>query len=104
MTIVQPDNTNAVLNRLLIALVVALVLGAGWLVVAYNRLVNLNHGLTELNAQIRTVQTENAEIKDKTFELFASRNLEQVALNYGLVTERQPRYIAVQPTWSLASR
>jgi len=104
MTIVQPNNTTAFLNRVLIVLVVALVIGAGWVVVLYNRLVNLNHNLTDTNGQIRAVQTANAELKDRAFQLFTSQNLDQVAAARGLVKDREPRYVAQETPWSLASR
>ena len=97
MTIIQPSATNTLLNKLLVGLISVLFIGALLLVVSYNRLVNLDHGISQANLEFKKIQTENAELKDRIFALISSQNLEQLASTRKLVKERAPRYLEVDP-------
>ena len=104
MTVFRPVSQSTVLNTILIGLIVLACAGAVTLIVLYNRMVNLNHGIADLGRSIKTIQAENAEIKDALFAEFSTGNLDRIAVERDLVEDRKPQYLTVAPQWSLASR
>lgn len=102
MTFIQPKKGSSVLNKILILLVAALVLGAFWMVILYNSFVNLNHGLSGLRLGFQQTQAQNAELKDKIFHLFDSANLGSFN-NSRLIQDKNPEYLELNSKWSYAS-
>jgi cell division protein FtsL len=95
MTIIQPGNKKTFWDRILAGLIIASVLISFFLVSAYTRFINLNHGLAETRKAIQEVQTANAELKDKIFALFDRSRLESLAAERNLVVEKNPQYLRV---------
>lgn len=92
MTFIQP-NKKSFLNKILIALIVILVLGAVWLVVIYNNFVNFTHGFSQMKAELQTIQAKNVETREKIFGLVDSANVQGVALEKNLVQDKKPAYL-----------
>lgn len=78
-----------------------LVLGAFWLIVLYNRLVNLNHGLSQMKAEFQDVQAKNSEIEGNIFNLIGGQDQKSVAGKF--VQEKNPEYLEISSKWSYAS-
>jgi cell division protein FtsL len=95
MTIIQPAKSNTFLNIIIAILIAALLSGSLWLVALYNRLVNLNHNISELNTELNKLQTANAEVKKAIFAIFDSQNLEKLAEEKQLVKDRNPEYLTI---------
>ncbi len=95
MTILQPDRLNALWNRVLVGLGLALLLSAVYLVWLYTRVVNLEHNLAQARADLQSAQTANSELKDKTFSLFGDSQIRSFAAEHDLVPDRSPRYLTV---------
>ncbi len=79
-------------------------LSAIWLVVLYNRMVNVTHGMENARAEIKTLQTQNSELQERIFTLFDNRNLLKLAEEKSLIKDRNPQYFEVDRQWSLASQ
>lgn len=95
MTIIHPHKTSPFINIILALLAGVLVVSSVWLVVLYNRSVNLDHNISSLKAQIKNMETETAELKDRIFTLLDTQALSRIAETEGLVKENSPRYLDV---------
>ncbi len=100
MTFIQPNKDKSVLNKILVLFVLFTVLSAVWLVVLYNRVVNLNHGLSSIKSEFSNIQAQNLAIKSKVLDLINSSDPSSIG---GLVQEKNPEYVEVRQTWSFAS-
>src|SRR5437870_13429674 len=105
MTFIHPKKESNILNKILFVLIIGLVLCAFWMVILYNNLVNFNHGLSNLKKEFGSVQTQNAELKDKIFSLINSAR--QNNLNGSeLIQDKNPSYLevgSINQKWSYAS-
>lgn len=96
MTIIQPQNKDALLNRILIVLVISSILAAFSLTFLYARSVNLNHGMSQVQKTLEKLETENSELKDKIFAVLDRSRLEKIAAERGLIKEKNPQYFQIQ--------
>jgi len=97
MTLIQPNRTNTFLGRTLIFLVILTVGASFWVVMLYNRVVNLQHSLFNIQSELTDLKTGNAELSDKIFAIFDNNNLERLAAERQLVKERVPSYFEIDP-------
>ena len=97
MTIIHPHKTSPFINIILMILAGILAVSSIWLVVLYNRSVNLDHNISSLKAQIKNMETETAELKDRIFTILDTQALSRIAETEGLVKERSPNYLNVPP-------
>ena len=100
MTFIQPNKNKSALNKILILLGIFTVLSSIWLVMLYNKVVNLNHGLSQMKSEFSDIQSQNLDFKSKIFDLINSSDPSSLG---GLVQEKNPEYVEVHPTWSFAS-
>jgi len=104
MTIIQPGRSQALaVNKFLVLLIVMLLIAAVWLVSLYNQLVNLNHNILDAESRIQKVETANAELKDKTFNLFDNQKLEALAAERQLIKDKEPQYLEAEAPIKLAA-
>lgn len=101
MTFVRTEKQN-ISNILLIVLGLVLVVGFIYLIVAYNQMVNLRHGISDMRADIQKFGAQSAELKDKLFQTFDPGKVEALAKERGLVKETKPSYLETNQ-WALAS-
>ena len=104
MTIIQPNKNNNFLNILLAFLGLSLILGVVWLVILYNRNVDITHNLKKIQNEFREVQTVNTELKDSIFKFFSGQNLENLAQQRQLIKEVKPEYFKVSEKWAFVSQ
>ena len=105
MTIIKPQSqTSFVIRHLLLILVFLLIASGVMLVFLYNRAVNWEQALRTSAVETKRLQTENAELQDRLFSLFANARVETLAAEYGLVKDKSPRYLGIQSRWFLASQ
>ena len=67
-------------------------MGTFWLVILYNRVVNLNHAIVADKAQLDVVGAENTVLSNKALAALGSDQLASVAAGDGLVSENNPQY------------
>ena len=92
MTFFRPEQKN-ILNyaiSLLIAALMFLSFGVVWI---YNRSVNLEHGISASELNIRSIQTEKAQLQDKIFALLSGVNVQKFSKDRNLVDEKNPQYV-----------
>ena len=100
MTFLQPNKNRSMLNIILIFMGICTVLSSVWLVMLYNKMVNLNHGLSEMKSELSDIQAENLAAKAEVFDRINASN----PADFGnLIQEKNPEYLETRSTWSFAS-
>ena len=94
MTLIQPTEKNLI-NLVLFCMITMLVLSSFWLIYLYNSSVNLEHRLSDGQAQLRKLQAGKAELQDRIFGLSSDANLLSVANERHLVKDKTPEYFEV---------
>lgn len=92
MTFFKPER-KSLLNYAIMALVALCLIASLWIVLSYNRSVNLEHGISAAEANIRELQTEKAQLQDKMFTLLSDVNLKEFSKNRNLVEEKNTQYM-----------
>ncbi len=100
MTFVRSEK-NYKLIFIMLALTLALAMVG--LILLYNRTVNLKHGIADMKSDIQGVGAETASLKERFFAIFDPQKVEELAKAQGLVKEKKPTYLEVNP-WVLASQ
>ncbi len=83
------------LNMVLIGLVLALFVGAIWLVVLYNNVVNLNHGYVGMKDELQKVQAANIELKEQIFNALDPSHFKEFAAQKNLIQDKSPQYLEI---------
>ncbi len=104
MTIIQPNKNKPFWNKVLIALGAAIMSAGISIIIIYNQNVEFDHEAERLNTELQDLQTADAELKEKFFELLSSNNLEKLASERQLIKETKPRYLEVNQKWVFASQ
>ena len=103
MTFIQPNKDSRINIIVLFCLSFLLVAAAFYLVILYNRVVNFEHGISNVRLQLKNLEAQNMEAENKIFSLIDSSKL--VSLSSGkFVQDKNPEYFEVNPKWSYASQ
>ncbi len=92
MTFFQPEQ-RSLMNYAIIALIAVCLIASLWIVLSYNKSVNLEHGISAAEVSIRELQTEKAQLQDKMFTLLSDVNLKEFSNKRNLVEEKNPQYL-----------
>jgi cell division protein FtsB len=103
MTFIKPHSKKSILTLILAGMVCLLILGAGGLVFAYNRLVNIERSTALTTAALHKQEAENAKMKSELLSLFDGAHLAKFAESRSLVREKAPAYLKVESRWHFAS-
>src|SRR3989344_1139582 len=91
MTIIQP-NKHKDIKKLSISLGILLVSMLSLWVFVYLETVNLNHNIVNAKSRLESIKVENADLKDKYYGLVDADNLEKLAIERGLVKDKNPQW------------
>ena len=92
MTFFQPEQKSFI-NYAIMALIAICLIASLWIVLSYNRSVNLEHEISAKEINIRELQTNKAQLQDKMFTLLSDVNLEEFSRNRNLIEEKNPQYM-----------
>ena len=82
-----------------------LLLNTAWLVVLYNRVVNVREEAATTDAAIKFLEIKNVETNDAILRSVGSESLQALVTARGLIEERNPQYFEVGKPWDVfASR
>ena len=96
MTIVHPKKETD-LRKCRALCVSGVILMLGIALFSYLSLVGLRHDILKTREGLEELKVANAEIKNAYYTLTSNENLEQLALQLGLIKDRTPQ-------WALASQ
>lgn len=95
MTFIQPNKHKNILNLVLTALVLGLLVGTFWVVIAYNQTVSISHDITKAKAQLDSIGAENTSLSNTIIATLGGSGLSAVAVRDNLVEEKKPEYFRV---------
>jgi hypothetical protein len=104
MTILKPERTLSRIMYIISALIGVFALTAIGLIAMYAKTVTLEHDVSATRDQIQKLESDTASIRDKTYAMLDATNFETLAAERMLVKDRNPRYVTIDPEWSLVSR
>ena len=106
MTYIQPNQRKSILNILFVGLVVVLLVNIFWLVTLYNNVVNLNHEVASVKAELDGVGAKNAALNDTIIGTLHNLQSSGFAAKAGLVPANHPQYFSLnqKPEWPIASQ
>jgi len=94
MTIIQP-NKHKDIKRLTVSLSIFLVGTILMWMFVYLQTVNLKHDLANAKNHLEEMKVENAELKDRYYDFVDANNLEELAVERGLVKDKNPQWAFV---------
>jgi len=92
------------LNAVIVLLVVALLGGTFWLVVAYNKTVDLSQDIVSLKSQLQTIGAQNTALNNQVLATLGGADFTSLAAADGLVQDKNPQYFTVDQQWPIASQ
>lgn len=92
MTIVQPQK-EIDLKKCRALCVSGVVLMLGVALFSYLSLVDLRHDIDNTREGLEELKVANAELKNTYYTFTSNENLEQLALQLGLVKDRTPQWV-----------
>lgn len=103
MTIINPSSKFR-LNFFYLGLILAVLFLGGFYIYQHNFLVSLRHGIEVLEKDLLAVQNQDSDLKNKFYALIDSGQLEELAQGKGLVLDKNPKYLNLEPLWVSASQ
>jgi len=96
MTIIQPNQESKRTQTILITvfLNIVFIASAVGMILVYSQLANFRQEIKKQSGEFRSVETKNAELKNKLYTAIDSINFQQAgAVSSSLVSEPKPEYI-----------
>jgi hypothetical protein len=104
MTFIQPTKHINILNACIALLIVALLGGTFWLVIAYNKTVDLSQDIVSDKAQLQSIGAQDTALNNQVLATLGGANFIALAAADGLVADKNPQYFTIDQQWPLASQ
>jgi hypothetical protein len=104
MTFIQPTKHTNLLNVIIVLLVVALLGGTFWLVIAYNKTVDFSQDITSLKAQTNSIGAQNTLLNNQILATLGDVDSSALATADNLVNDKNPQYFTIDQQWPIASQ
>lgn len=92
MTFIQPSKHLNRLNIAIAMLVITILGGTFWLVVAYNKTVDLSHNILSEKAELSAISASSTALNNSIISTLGGANFQSLAAADGLVPEKNPQY------------
>ena len=92
MTFIQPSKHINMLNIVIAMLVITILGGTFWLVVAYNKTVDLSHNIISAKTQLSAIGASSTALNNTIISTLGLTNFQSLAASEGLVVEKNPQY------------
>lgn len=73
-------------------LIVAILGGTFWLVIAYNKTVDITHDIVSLKTQLDAVGANSTALNNNIVSILGTTQFQTLAIQDGLVAEKNPQY------------
>jgi cell division protein FtsB len=104
MTFIQPNKHFGLLTGLLVLMVILTVGATITLIAVYNGVVNADHNLAALKAQLDQTGAANTALQNRIIATLGSDAMTQAAQSQGLIEDKNPQYETVNGAQSLTLR
>jgi len=104
MTFIQPKKYFDIQNVVLAALAALALAGTLWIIVEYNKTVDLSHNILTAKNQLQTVGATNIQLTNGVLATLNTNQAAALAQSAGLVAENKPQYFSINQQWPIASQ
>jgi hypothetical protein len=104
MTFIQPTKHANILNAVIAMLVIALLGGTFWLVIAYNKTVDLSQDITTDKATLDSIGAQDTALNNQILATLGGDDFSALASADGLVEDKNPQYFPLNQQWPIASQ
>ncbi|BCX16218.1 MAG: hypothetical protein KatS3mg098_447 [Candidatus Parcubacteria bacterium] len=92
MTVIEFSRRDLKINFLALTLVLILILVSAWMILVYNKSVDLKHDILLAREKLEDYQVKNAELKNNLFQILDNLDEESILASSGLVLDKSPQY------------
>jgi hypothetical protein len=92
------------MNIVIAMLVVALFGGTFWIVVAYNKTVDLSHDIASAKTKLDTIGANSTALSNNIVATLGSGDIATIAAQNNLVQDKKPQYFPIDQKWPIASQ
>ena len=104
MTFIQPKKYFDIQNVVIAMLVVLVLVGTFWVVVGYNKTVDLSHDITSAKTQLNAVGAQNTSLNNDIIATLGGGQIGSIASVDNLVEDTKPQYFSINQQWPIASQ
>ncbi len=104
MTFIQPKRYFDIQNIVIAILVVLVLVGTFWVVVGYNKTVDLSHDIVSAKAQLDTIGAQNTALNNDIVAVLGGGQIGALAAADNLVQDNKPQYFSINQQWPIASQ
>jgi hypothetical protein len=104
MTFIQPQKYFDFQNVAIAILVVLVLAGTFWVVVGYNKTVDLSHDIVLAKTQLGSTGAQNTALNNDVVAVLGGGQIGAVAAADNLVQNNKPQYFSINQQWPIASQ
>jgi hypothetical protein len=105
MTYIKPTKYIDLLNVIIAGLVCGFLVGTFWIVVAYNKTVDLSHDIATEKTQLDAIGAQSTALNNSIIATLSGSQLTALASADNLVEEKTPQYFQItDQKWPIASQ
>ncbi|MDR3581746.1 MAG: hypothetical protein P4L67_00530 [Candidatus Pacebacteria bacterium] len=104
MTFIQPKKYFDIQNLVIAVLAVMVLVGTFWIIVEYNKTVDLNHNITAAKTQLDAIGAKNTILNNDVIATLGGGQIGALAAADNLVEESKPQYFSINQQWPIASQ
>jgi cell division protein FtsL len=104
MTFIQPQKHLNIQNFVIAMLVVLVLVGTFWVVVGYNKTVDLSHNIISAKTKLDSVGAQNTVLNNDIVATLGGGRIGALAAADSLVQDNKPQYFSINQQWPIASQ
>jgi len=104
MTFIQPKKYFDIQNVVIAMMVVLVLVGTFWVVVGYNKTVDLSHNITAAKTKLDAVGAQNTSLNNNVTGMLGGGQVSALAAADNLVQDNKPQYFSINQQWPIASQ
>jgi hypothetical protein len=104
MTFIQPKKYFNIQNFVIVALAVMVFVGTIFIIVEYNKTVDLNHNILSAKTALDTIGATNTLLSNDVIATLGGGQIASLAAADNLVEQNKPQYFSINQQWPIASQ
>jgi len=104
MTFIQPKKYFDFQNLVMVALAVMVFVGTFFIIVEYNKTVDLNHNILSAKTQLDAIGAANTLLNNDVIATLGGGQISALAEADNLVEQNKPQYFSINQQWPIASQ
>ena len=104
MTFIQPKKYFNIQNFVIAALAVMVFVGTFFIIVEYNKTVDLNHNILSAKTELDTVGAANSLLNNDVIATLGGGQIGALAAADNLVENNKPQYFSINQQWPIDSQ